>query len=288
LDATLYVNKKIVLDMYEKIFKNLNEHKIDIFLCGGSGSDSNQYVRDSIRDILSKNLNFRILYPEDLFIELLNKNKGYDLLSLEKFLADNCDEICIICESSGALVELGAFTNNEATFNKVIAAIKTSRKKDKSFIMLGPVRLLEKSDKDRVIFYEDSQELSRNLLSYFKKKYKHSRFKNTRGIDTIIGLYYYILINIYFYKTLEIKKVIAHIQCVYTYLGLENRNFDMLFTTSLRLLHKDKFIHKITQNKQTYYSLTPKGYERTNTILRGFNTKSRDAIKFAIIKDEFY
>ena len=64
-------------------------------------------------------------------MEILNKDKESDLLSLEKFLADNCDIICIICESAGSLVELGAFTNNDATVGKVIAVIEEKRKKIK-------------------------------------------------------------------------------------------------------------------------------------------------------------
>ena len=44
-------------------------------------------------------------------------------LVMSNFLANNSHIISIICESAGSLVELGAFTNNEYTVNKVIAAV---------------------------------------------------------------------------------------------------------------------------------------------------------------------
>lgn len=54
---------------------------------------------------------------------------------------NNSHVICIICESAVSLVELEAFTNNNYTVNKVIAAVEKKREKDKSFNMLGPIKL---------------------------------------------------------------------------------------------------------------------------------------------------
>lgn len=66
---------------------------------------------------------------------------------------DNSHIIVIICESVGALVELGAFTNNEYTVNKVIAAADKRHIKDKSFIMQEPVKYLKRRDKLNFITY---------------------------------------------------------------------------------------------------------------------------------------
>lgn len=84
-------------------------------------------------------------------IEILNKTKDADLLSYEQFLASNSHVIVIICESAGSLVELGAFTNNEYTVDKVIAAVDKKLAKHKSFIMLGPIKYLKKRNKLNVI-----------------------------------------------------------------------------------------------------------------------------------------
>jgi len=95
--------------IHVEVYKRINQQYIDVFLCGGTSNSTKISIRDIIRDKLSKINNVRVLYPEDLFIEILNNDKESDLLTLERFLADNCDVICIICESAGALVELGLF-----------------------------------------------------------------------------------------------------------------------------------------------------------------------------------
>ncbi|WP_346896728.1 hypothetical protein [Clostridium sp. UBA7503] len=94
---------KIYTDIYNKI----NREYIDVFLCGGV-STNESYLRDWVRIEFEKN-KIRALYPEDLFMDILNRDKKMDLLSLEDFLAENSDIICVMPESPGSLVELGAF-----------------------------------------------------------------------------------------------------------------------------------------------------------------------------------
>lgn len=144
--------KKIIRDIYFDIFSRFEEQYIIVFLCGGARNKNKKVLRDKIREILEKNtvryygqLPFKIFYPEDLLIEVLNKTKDADLLSYEQLMANNSNIIAIICESPGSLVELGAFTNNQYTVGKVIAAVDKNRAKDKSFIMLGPIKYLKNS-----------------------------------------------------------------------------------------------------------------------------------------------
>ena len=87
---------KICLEIYEKIFSNIQQGNIDVFLCGRATDSEKPSYRDKIRDILKDDKSISILYPEDLFTEMLNKKK-YDLLTLEKFLANNSDLIVIVC-----------------------------------------------------------------------------------------------------------------------------------------------------------------------------------------------
>ena len=98
--------------------------------------------RDIIRGKLEDNANLSILYPEDMFMEMLNRKK-YDLLTLEKFLASNSDIILIVCESPGSFTELGAFVNNSETLEKVVVLLQTKYKNAKSFIRQGPCRVCQ-------------------------------------------------------------------------------------------------------------------------------------------------
>ncbi len=285
-------NKDIILNIYDKIFSNINENHIDIFLCGGASNKKSMSIRDSVRLRLDGKRNTRILYPEDLFIELLNKHKNYNLLSLEKFLADNCDVICIICESPGSLVELGAFTNNEKTFGKVVAAIEKQREKDKSFIILGPVRLIQKDNNENVLFYKNVDDLNEKLKWLINKKrvnkVRLNKGKSTRGINTIVGQYYFILIVIYFYSILNVKKLTLYISFIFKQKGMEQNDFNILFRSALKMLYKERLIQKSMSNNEAYYSLTPKGYEKINILFHNFDTKLKDSIRFAIMKNEFY
>lgn len=78
-------------------------------------------------------------------MDILNKDKKMDLLSLENFVAENSDIICVMPESPGSLVELGAFRSknylnilstklSRNTYQKLFVEdlIFGNRKKDKS------------------------------------------------------------------------------------------------------------------------------------------------------------
>lgn len=174
------VNKeisRIVKDIYEQIYCEFREQYIVVFLCGGASNSKSKNIRDKVRTLLENekktfwNKPYKIFYPEDLLIEVLNKTKEADLLSYEQFLANNSHVISIICESPGALVELGAFTNNEYTVDKVIAAVDKRRVKDKSFIMLGPIKYLKKRNKLNVVEYgQDEVEFVRRLSKNIREK----------------------------------------------------------------------------------------------------------------------
>ena len=69
-------NQEIIQRIYEKIYKQFNTGVIDVFLCGGTDKIS---IRNTLRLYLLKNKGRRVLYPEDLFLELLNINKEYNL-----------------------------------------------------------------------------------------------------------------------------------------------------------------------------------------------------------------
>ncbi|MCJ8006512.1 retron St85 family effector protein [Lederbergia wuyishanensis] len=292
--------EQIINQIYDEIFYNINQNYIDVFLCGGVSNSDKKSIRDQVRDEMKKYSNIRILYPEDMFIEMLNKDKNYDLLSLERFLADNSDIICIVCESAGSLVELGAFTNNDKTVNKVVAVIDEKRKRDKSFIMLGPIKILQKINKNNVVFYNESDigKLENDLNEIFnlnqskRKKIIDNRSSNNKALNTIIGMYYFIPLLLYFFKKIDSKNVVTIIKFLLARNDHGIDDFNATYKASLRLLYKDKFLIRHMAQGEINYSLSEKGYKYINDLLKNVKlankTKLYDKIRFDIIKEVYY
>ena len=159
----------IVDEIYNNIFCNIRHRNIDLFLCGAASTKEKKSNRDIIRSRLENNDNLSILYPEDMFMEMLNRKK-YDLLTLEKFLASNSDIILIVCESPGSFTELGAFVNKSETLEKVVVLLQTKYKNAKSFIRQGPVEYVRMNNKDNVIYFNNNiGELVEKIEKYLKK-----------------------------------------------------------------------------------------------------------------------
>ncbi|MGE7761517.1 retron St85 family effector protein [Peribacillus sp. NPDC097895] len=291
-----YFYNNILLKIHDEIFNKMSQKYIDVFLCGGASSKKKTSVRDKIREGLREFENIRVLYPEDLFIDMLNKNKDYDLLSLERFLANNCDIICIVCESAGSLVELGAFTNNDNTVDKVIALLEEKRKRQKSFIMLGPVKILRHIGKERVIFYNDELEgINEKLKKTFENKMIKTKGKKEgsyKPINTLIGLYYFLPITLYFFKKIDVELLTKSLKVLFNNKGYTIEDFDTLFRPTLKLLYKGKFISKNIIEGKTAYTLTENGYKMVNELLGEIDIKDKNAlydrIRFGIIRNEYY
>lgn len=283
----MYLNS--VNKIYTDIYKNINKEYIDVFLCGGV-STNKSCIRDRVRIELEDN-KIRVLYPEDLFMDILSKNKSMDLLSLENFLADNSDVICIIPESPGSLVELGAFTNNEKTLENLFVVINEKYKAQKSFIMTGPIKyIMNKKGSNRVTYYkEDLSDLITNLKRKFKKFIKTSKNK-TMDVDTIIGQYYFMQLVIYFTKYISNKDLEKMVNYIYTNNKYEGEKFNMIFSSSLKLLYKNRYIKRdIISGK---ISLTDKGNTYVESIIYNLNIKNRgklyDSIRYGILYSELW
>lgn len=289
--------KKSLKDIYSEIFCRIKEQYIIVFLCGGASTKSKRSLRDKIRLLLenekkrnSWKLPIKVFYPEDLLIDVLNKTRDADLLSYEQFLANNSHVIAIICESAGSLVELGAFTNNEYTVNKVIAAVDKKRIKDKSFIMLGPIKFLKKKSKLNVIEYStDEKEFARTLLKNIREK--HSKDNNDKKIrlNTIVGLHYFIQLLLYYFKRVNSKQLVDMIQMVAQDEKIEMKEFNVLFNAALKLLFNDKQIIKMTNRRYAVYELTKKGYHSIEEMLaRCTSREICDKIRIEIMYSDFY
>lgn len=286
---------EIVKEIYDGIYSRFREQYIVVFLCGGASNSKYKSLRDKVRVLLESEKKswyykpFKIFYPEDLLMDVLNKTKDGDLLSYEQFLADNSHVISIICESAGALVELGAFTNNENTVDKVIAAIEKKYVKKKSFIMQGPIKYLKKRNKNNVVEYSHDietfvKELSRNIRE------KNKINGNIRiNITTIIGMHYFIHLLLFFFKTLSSKDMVYIIKSISEKEEIEYDNFDVLFMSALKLLFQDKKIVKVIVDNYSFYKLTSEGYKSIKSMINDCTeTGLCDYIRVKLMYYEFY
>ena len=95
--------KKISKKIREDIFKPANSFKTTIFLCGADKSQKDKMrfkIAESLTGFWYKHY-YDLIYPEDIFDELLYSSQSKDLLSLEGLLADSVDAIVLIPESPG-------------------------------------------------------------------------------------------------------------------------------------------------------------------------------------------
>lgn len=234
---------------------------------------------------------YKIFYPEDLLIEVLNKTKEADLLSYEQFLANNSHMIVIICESAGSLVELGAFTNNEYTVDKVVAAVDKRRVKDKSFIMLGPIKYLKKRSKFNVVEYgQDDMEFAKSLSKDVREKHRVSGNKSSMiELTTIVGMHYFIQLVLYYFKLLNSKELVEIIECISEKEGIVYDDFKVLFNAALKLLFQDKKIVKMTGNQYSSYKLTETGFITMKSMINDCTRAGLcDRIRVELMHNEFY
>lgn len=289
--------KEKVVEIYTQIFCRFKRQYIVVFLCGGASTKHKKYLRDKIRILLedetrrrSWQLPIKVFYPEDLLIEMLNKTKDADLLSYEQFLANNSHIIPIVCESPGSLVELGAFTNNEYTVNKVIAAVDKKRIKDKSFIMLGPIKYLKKINKLNVVEYSsDVNEFAQKLSRCIREKYAAKKTDTALDLSTIVGMHYFIQLILYFFKKVNSKELVELIRYTIEQQNIEVKEFNILFNAALKLLFQDEQIIKLPAHRYSLYKLTKKGYISMEKMASSCtNGYACDRIRIEIMYNDFY
>ena len=278
--------------IYDDVFSNIKKGNIDVFLCGAASTKKKTSYRDLLRNELKKAKRVSILYPEDLFMELLNR-KNYDLLTLERLLATNSDYIVIVCESPGSFTELGAFVNNSETVDKVIVLLQTKYKNAKSFIRQGPVEYVRSKEKSRVIYYNaDILEASEKIkkILYNKNNSGKKQKDSFKDLNIISGQYNFVLLLLYFYKTLTVKKLVSYIKSVYEAKEFDMSDFDMIYTAAIRRLFKEGLIKKYNSDNDTGYMLTDKGYDSAMALLSYVELKGKtkifDKIRMKILFSE--
>lgn len=253
------ISNKIRDDIYKPAFN----FKTTVFLCGADITQKDK-IRYKIAEALKRRFWADIIYPEDIFDELLYSSKTKDLLSLEGLLADSVDAIVLIPESPGSFAELGAFANDEQLRSKLICLVDKKYKKDKSFINQGPLRLVKKANPFGLIFIDpdDIDEEIDKLISSLRKMKKASVKRGDK--ISLLQLENFLLPSIYLLEPVS-KETLVNLVASATE---DKLNSFQTTTTALTILIKKKQI-QLTVNG---YKLTTLGLE---TFFAFQKTKSR-------------
>jgi len=264
----MLISKKIRDDIYKPAFTS----KTTIVLCG---ADINQ--KDNIRHqvataLMNKNW-FDIIYPEDIFDELLYSLNTTDLLTLEGLLAESVDAIVIIPESPGSFAELGAFANDETLRKKLICIVDKKYKKHKSFINQGPLKLIKKENSFGLIFidpndiHKELEKLIRSLRKIKKASPKDESPLSLLQIDN------FLLPSIYLLEPVTKTSLTNLVESATE----DVKNSVQITTTALTILIKKKLIQ-----------LTNHGYKLTSLGLEKFHAsqKTKTRIKNQVEKIE--
>ena len=171
--------KKILDEIYFKLYKRDVDFSINIFLCGAETSQ-----KDSIRDLLNsefkKDAKFNSVYPEYLFASLYGKG-GANLLELEDDLAKYVDVIILPLEGIGTYCELGAFAVNKNLLPKIILVNDEKFRKSKSFINLGPIDLIKKNNPNNLVYFKKGNE--KDIISSVVEKVRLKRLDKEISYD---------------------------------------------------------------------------------------------------------
>ena len=257
-----------------KLFKPQSEKKTTVFLCGADVKDLSK-VRAKIASVFKLYPRFELLYPEDLFDDLLSGQGDHSLLELENILADSVDAIVIIPESPGSFAELGAFSNNQKLAEKIVCVSDKKFKREKSFINYGPIRLIKRSEYGQVI-YEDysnlddkeaKHKLYRRVSSIISKIKKNNPVKRT--ITNILETENFILPCIYLMDEVDRLSLVKLVESA---TGENLRLCEIATKSSLSRLTASR---KVTQTSQGF-SVTQYGLDHVrDTYKRQYLDRAR-------------
>ena len=283
--------QKYISQIYEEVFCKTYSESYYVFLCGGAGKE---HIRDKVRFELEKR-GYQILYPEDLFVDIINNDKRADLLDYENLLADNADIVCVICESPGSFAELGAFVQNEIINKRMVAAINHRYKRDKSFIMLGPIRHLKKINGNCVLeFNEDIECFCDELGKSFNQiKRKWPRIHNNASFDKLSTYIAFIPITLYFFQEIERPILYKEIKEFLRLREILPSKYNDLFNASIKYLIKTRKIVSVvgSDNRLEKFKLASDGLKDTRNVLSksisGYRNMLHDKIRCGIMKEQF-
>ncbi len=261
-------------ELYSELYLKISNHNIHCFLCGAKKQpDDSNSNRGRIKKVLEENYNYKILYAEDLFKNLVHNRSNNNYLDLENILANDSDVVIIVLESVGAFVELGAFVNRTELRDKLIVLMEIKYKNDESFLNQGPIKLLKSNKKNSVLYYSDINDTDtilklKNVIKEFTRDPLISKHSN--DLTSIITLYYFLQYYFGVFSPVEFKEVLYHVQSIIgeTYTDLDDR-----IKSALYLLYNDGLVKK---EKERFYVLTQNGYNKLKEIIMNNKFRFKD------------
>jgi len=264
--------KEIGININENIFSKRIKSGYNIFLIG-KGTKNNDSIRNKLREeIIRKRVLynwFDIYYPEYLFEELLGPGSKFNLLELENKLAEWVHCVVIILESAGAIAELGAFSNHIDLRNKLIVVVNERHNKNKSFIVLGPIKFLKSNTKSKIIV-EDYNNINMDSLGDKIRRHVREIAKGVEldeSISNPIEAQHFLRVAIYLMSPVPRETLISLMMSMK---DIPHEEANKIITTALNILNKDGYI-KI---KNTNISLSKDGISRLlYTLRKDYNDK---------------
>jgi hypothetical protein len=250
----------ILDDIYSKIFLKELDYSINIFLCGANPNDKNS-IRHLLYEEIKDKSQYNIVFPEWLFSNLLVR-KEYNLLNLEHDLASSVDVIVLPIEGMGTLVELGAFSSFDKLRDRIIVINDEKYKSKRSFITLGPIKLIKQTDSRNVIYYNKGDpdpainkrnldDLKKNVLSRVRLL---NRAESKYDIKNLFNLSRFILYIIAIFQPINESEILELLDNLKK--GIPHYYLDPCLQN---LIEKQKIDRNIIRYKN-YYSLTHSGH----------------------------
>jgi hypothetical protein len=239
-------------NIYNEIFLKEADSTVNIFLCGLSSDDISS-LRNRINDSLRDNSRVNIVFPEWLFSDLLD-HRDYDLLNLEKELAKSVDLIILPIEGTGAVAELGVFATLKRIRGKVIVFNSSRYKWKKSFINLGPIKLIRRNYPNNIIYYDENN--IDNFINKLAKRVNYTRNREPKNdVMNLFNLSRFMLFVIGIFQPIEKDHLIKIL------LSWNNRIRTHHFEPCLNILIKKEAISSKIDGYMNYFSLTEKGHD---------------------------
>lgn len=197
--------KKVAQRISDEVYRRFYSYKTTIFLCGAN-ADKTDSVREQVHHALLTGPHsylYDIFRPEDLFEALISGPRHQDLISLENILADSVDAVVLAVESNGAIAELGVFAYSSNLRKKLVCLVDKRRKKDRSFINYGPLRLLKDTKQGRVI-YVDFDKAAEQIESV-RSAISQARRQGTKSekVASVVQVHHFVLPCIYLFEPVE-------------------------------------------------------------------------------------
>jgi hypothetical protein len=273
---------KIVAEIIrDHIFVPSFSLKKTVFLCGADLSDS-KTGRHKMAKLLMGNKRYELLYPEDLFDDLISGQGQHSLLDLENILAESVDAIVLFPESPGSFAELGAFANNQKLARKLICVCQKKFSKNKSFINYGPVRLIKASGTGKVfnIVYNDLKVKEKNSKIYKRINNAIAAIKKkhpiTKDVANILETGKFILPCVYLIDSITPRELYKLVRFA---TGRDKRIAEIATRASISRLIKENLICKTQEG----YEVTSQGIDRVRSDRKSANL---DVARIEIINSQ--